>query len=557
MRFPKLNIPAIGGTAIGSTAFSSTNFLRITLAAGLILLVLAGGVLTVFYLIERSGSKETRRQDNFFSMMREYDRSVRINAGTEREFDRLNRELDRLEKKAIGVESRLSVLKRRRDLARIHPPSTENYNNSIKRSLKAYPQSQPLAAFAAAALVRDSAVTRQGREQLREWLSLLDEPAFNSLRLSLHVLLGDFRSPQSASRLPQDIVSDGSEIITTDLAILKILRADYRGASADIQTLLVSSPSPSVDALRFAAEYYYDFGDPRRSAQLFSFIDNEAAMIRQADALYLAGFTDSARSLWSILEDSPIGNSLYNLAVTTDDHDEAAAFLEKLAKTDTVSGENSRQFGLIRYSRLFDYDGAIAILQNDKLPVSKFPYIDLEICRRQGRYRERDRQVADAWLLLDRHLENEDLYEWAAWLMFFQQNYREAGILIKRIDDYGFTQQWAQICRAIYLMRDGDLETAENILRSVPAESAEWPVFANLGRILEARRSPAPALEQYEIAVSKLQNPRTASRVQLRAARCLFTIGRRNDARRALEYALELDPDNISVRLELDRTLAP
>lgn len=547
MRFPKLNIPAIGGT----------NFLRITLAAGLILLVLAGGVLTVFYLIERSGSKETRRQDNFFSMMREYDRSARINAGTEREFDRLNRELDRLEKKAIGVESRLSVLKRRRDLARIHPPSTENYNNSIKRSLKAYPQSQPLAAFAAAALVRDSAVTRQGREQLREWLSLLDEPAFNSLRLSLHVLLGDFRSPQSASRLPQDIVSDGSEIITTDLAILKILRADYRGASADIQTLLVSSPSPSVDALRFAAEYYYDFGDPRRSAQLFSFIDNEAAMIRQADALYLAGFTDSARSLWSILEDSPIGNSLYNLAVTTDDHDEAAAFLEKLAKTDTVSGENSRQFGLIRYSRLFDYDGAIAILQNDKLPVSKFPYIDLEICRRQGRYRERDRQVADAWLLLDRHLENEDLYEWAAWLMFFQQNYREAGILIKRIDDYGFTQQWAQICRAIYLMRDGDLESAENILRSIPAESAEWPVFANLGRILEARRSPAPALEQYEIAVSKLQNPRTASRVQLRAARCLFTIGRRNDARRALEYALELDPDNISVRLELDRTLAP
>jgi len=546
MRFPKLNFRLPGGS-----------YLRVTLLAGLMLLVLTGGVVTVYSILNRSQTKSTRQKDNFSRIMREYDVSARISIGNEKEFERLGRELDRLEKRAIGVESWLSVLKRRRTLARLYPPSAGNYRNSIKKALKAYPSSQPLAAFAAAAIVKDTALNREARSSLRALLPLLTESAFNPIRLGLHVLLGDFRSPERAMLLPDDLAPDGNEDITLDLAILKIRRADLRGAAADVHALL-NSPEPSQNAIRFAAEYFYDFGDLRRSAQLFSMLDDEAAMIRQADALYLSGYTGTARSIWTILSDNPNENSLYNLAVTANDPQQAISFLEKLVYIEPVSGRKSRQFGLIRYSRLHDYPLAIPILEGaQELKPANFPYIDLEICRRNAPRQESGRQVADAWLLLDRHPEYEDLYQWAVWLMFFQRYYNEAKILLKRIERFHFAGQWVPVYNALLLMQEGDIETAEEILRLIPEEEAGWPVSANLGRILEARLSPAPALEQYETAVAKLQNPKTASRVQLRAARCLFAIGRKNDARRALEYALELDPDNITVRLELDRTLAP
>jgi len=134
------------------------NHLRVTLLAGLIFLILICGALIFLYFSERSLWKNFRKQDSFYSIMREYDALVAENYGTQKEYDRLHHELDRLEKKAISVESWLSVLKRRRFLAKDHPPSMENYRSSVNNALKAYPTSQPIVAIAAASLVKDSPV---------------------------------------------------------------------------------------------------------------------------------------------------------------------------------------------------------------------------------------------------------------------------------------------------------------------------------------------------------------------------------------------------------------
>jgi tetratricopeptide (TPR) repeat protein len=106
-------------------------------------------------------------------------------------------------------------------------------------------------------------------------------------------------------------------------------------------------------------------------------------------------------------------------------------------------------------------------------------------------------------------------------------------------------------------MSEGDIETAEDLLRSIPSDDRDWPVYANLGRILEAQRSVSRALEQYELAFGSTENPKAASRLQQRIARCNSALGRPGDAIAALIYAVELDPDNLSARLELDRMTLP
>jgi len=533
--------------------------LRITLFAGIILFVLAGAVLAVFFLGQRSATRVTRQEESFSRLLRDYDGAFGELTGTERDFAYLNRELDKIEKKALTVESWLSVLKRRRALAGAHPPSNENYRACIERALKAYPMSQPVAAVAAAALVKNTAVDPQSEMKLRDWLSLFQDAEFNALRLSLHVLLGDFRNPARAALLPTDIASDGTEAVNADIAILKALRADYRGAAADIQIMLNSYLSLSDPTLRFAAEYFYDFGDPQRSAEIFNMIvDDEKALVRQADALYLAGFTDMSRSIWSMLAASSNENSLYNLAITTDDEEEAALWLEKLVSLDSVSESGCFQAGLIRYSRFLDYTDALSILQDTEgASPDRYPFVDLEICRRKAQSQESGRQAAEAWLLLDRHPENEDLYNWASRLFFFQRLYSEAGILLRRAAQFQFEGNWVPLYRAILMMSEGDTDAAQETLRSIPAKDAGWAVYANLGRVLEAERSHIRAIEQYEAASERAQNPKTASRIQLRIARCSLTLGHSNEARRSLEYALELDPENLSAGLELERLMNP
>ena len=540
---------------------NSRGVLRITLFAGLILLVLTGIVFAGLLIYKNTSVRG--RQETFNRLLREYDISASVFYGTEREIDALHSELDFLEKRAISVESWLSVIKRRRALASVHQPSQILYQNTVNNALAAYPQSPVLSAIASASLVKNSALDSQSENKLREWLSLMQESSFNKLRLGLHVILGDFRNPQRAlSQVPEDIYSDGTETVTLNLAILKTLRGNYSGAAADIQALLMpelSIQTLSENIIRFSAEFHYDFGNLLRSAEIFSLLDDDFSMSRQADALYLAGYREMSASIWQLLSDSNDESSLYNLAVIAgeqNNNSQALEYYERLASIEKPSNSNSRQFGLIRYSRLLDYNSAYMILTNtNDFSPAVFPYIDLELCKLNMQVWPLARQMAETWLLLDRHSENIELYEWAAWHIFFQRNYDESAIFINRLDILRVNTQWANLYRAVQLMQEGYLDAAESILLSIPQDEADFAVFANLGRIYEIQRSSARALTYYEMASSVVQNPKTAARIQIRIAACYSAVGRASDARRALLIAVEYDPENLTAKLELERLL--
>jgi len=529
------------------------NLLRITIAAGVILLFITGVTITFFYLTERTATKTARQLDNFARSLRQYDILFDNISGDQGDYLRLSRELDRIEKTAIAVESWLSVLKRKRTLSRLFPSSADNYKKSVKTALEAYPMSQPVAAIAAESLIKDTAIDSEAGKLLRSWTELLTDSLFQNLRLYLHVMLGDFGSPQKASVLPLSIQTDGTEDITNNLTILKVVRSDISGALQDIQTVMYSSAGDNF--LYLAGEFYYDFGELERSAEIFSMIKGEKALVRQADALFLAGYEETAKTIWLILSDLYNPQSIYNLGITSENNNDALNWFKKLIDMNETS--LIKQYALIRYSRLFDYSEAIALLQNTEgLPPQDYPFIDLEICKRQASGRELGRQIAEAWFLLDRHHGNEEMYKWTAWLFLLQRNYEELKILLNRGEVKQFTDQWVNTCKAYALMFDGELDKAENLLESIPQEEALWTVHANLGKIKQVQHSASGALEQYRLALNKTKNPKTASRIYVNIAWCYSAMKNPNEALTALLYALELDSENMTARFELDRLMS-
>jgi tetratricopeptide (TPR) repeat protein len=167
-----------------------------------------------------------------------------------------------------------------------------------------------------------------------------------------------------------------------------------------------------------------------------------------------------------------------------------------------------------------------------------------------------DRGAAEVWLLLGRHPGNEDLLEWAAWFFDHQRQYGELALLIKAADRERtqgrvFSRPWLDLRQGLSLMRESRLEEAMELLRPLAGEN--WEAAANLGRIMESRRSPTAALEYYELAARGAKTKEDASRIQFRMSRCYKSLGQEGESLRALEYALELNPDNLNARLELRR----
>jgi len=556
--------------------------LRITLFAGLIFIFITGFGIFVYYTFTKGAAKTTHQQDNFFSILRDYDNTLKEFYGTEREYDHLNHILDRLENNAISVESWLSILKRRRHLSRNHSISHANYQKSIEKALAIYPYSQPIAAIAAGALIKDSAVNLQNKGRIRELLPVINDHQFNTISLGLHVLLGDFENPKIAfnsipERISTNIISDGTDAIAINLAILKIMHGNFREAASDIQVLIsndnlsqwtdheqTAQITPSEEALKLAGEFHFDFGDLLRSAEIFSRISDDYWKARQADALYLAGYKESALSIWNLMADVQSESSLYNLAIhalETNDLQQATQYLGKLYNLETISNKNIHQFGLIWYSRLLEYQQAIVTLQTNRnfIPAD-YPYIDLEICRRNAQIWNLDRRISENWLLLDRHHNNEDLYRWSSWHFYFQRRFDEIPILLNRLKNQNFSESWVNFYNALAQMAEGNLQAAESILLSIPNDEADWTVHANLGRIYDEIRSPSRALVQYEEALIKLQiktpqNKQTIALIQQKIAKSLVSLGRQSEAMRVLLYAAELDPDNLTIRLELERLI--
>jgi len=560
--------------------------LRAAFFSGLMLLLVFGGGLVFLYTtVGGAALRAARGEITFHRLLQEYDFRYRqlLGAGQPANYhnlDSLGRDLDHLETRTEGVENWLSVLKRRRQLV-AHAGDVpgagfrhaETYRQSSRRALRDFPFSEPIAAVAAAAAVRDAAITREMEEELREILPLLTSARFVPLRLNLHVLLGDFHSPERAAMnmlgdfATAAIGQDADEILTS-LVILRILEGETWEALSAIQAELARGRA-SPDFIRFAAEFIYDFGNPVRSAELFHMLPGDDARGRQADALWLAGYAEHARLLWASLAAGESGTwatrSLYNLAVTAESPGEAGELFERLVMQ-SRQGDAYRGVGLINFTRMLDTPRAIAFLESEAgspnagyvggIPVNAL--IELELLKRRTAVGDPARITAETWMLLNRNPETEGLFQWAAWYFGLQRNFTESAMLLRTAERHGFSGNWMGTHEALRLIREGDFDAAIGKMEAIQGESPDWALAANLGRIFEARNASARALEYYRMALDLLMETapgmyETASMLQFRIARCLRTIGRVDESRGALLLALEFNPNNLSARLELGR----
>jgi hypothetical protein len=502
----------------------------------------------------------------------------------------LNRMLDKIDRQDLPIDSRLSLLKRRRSLAKSDSRYLPAYREAAVKAAAQFPYSQPLAALAAAALIQDAPITEETEKNLRPYIPLLTEERWAPLSLGIRILCGGMKDSSTASAVPylEELISDSlpllrinapleeTEGLITDLAILRT----FSGNSGDAGALLIAALNESgikhsAEFLRFAAEFFYDYGEPLRAAGIFSRLDTDADLIREADALWLAGYGEAARNIWTILvspraddalyppeETGAAGNfasggillrGYYNLAGAAADRAGAAAALEKLYTTGIKARAFSEVFtyGTIRYTRLLPAPEALAILETAEARPGAL--IDLEKLRRRAESWHLERTIAEVWLLLGRHPGEEDLYQWAAWYFSRQKRFEEAAELLKGADRIHLNGQWLLIHKGLLELEKGNISRGEELLRNIDEDEAPWEVHANLGRVLESRRAPAAALEKYERAASLAPDQIQASRIQFRIALCLKSLGRPSECIRVLEYSLDLNPDNLSARLELRR----
>jgi tetratricopeptide (TPR) repeat protein len=496
---------------------------------------------------------------------------------------RLNRALDRLEKKSFGVESSLSLLKRRRSLAHKDPRFLEPYQKAARRSLEAFPFSAPIAAIAAEELLsRDTAITEATGLKLNDYASRIVERDLRPVALSLYILAGTFQDPLKVAAIPQ-IVSllsaslpvlpgertqtyeDLSLVLAKDAVLIRILQGDTAGASAQIQELLKTAKTKDIllELVQYAGNFFYDYGNPVQAAVLFSRFSDEKSMARQADALWRAGHSSGAQNLWTVLVSPEQAGkeaggasleikiaSLYNLAATAKSPEAGKAYLERLLAV-APDTHALRVYGILRYTRLLDTAQSIRILEGEQ--GRNQPLIDLELLRRRRALVPLDLAIAETWLLLNRYPRDERLYRWGAYFFDYQRRYTETAVLIKNARSYQMTGSWIPLHDSLHLLMEGRIEEAEERLASMGSEDLIWQIPANRGLILEARRAPRSALEYYQTAATLLTEPEAAANIHFRIAHCLRILGLNQESRQALERTLELNPNYLNARLELQR----
>ena len=562
------------------------NPLKIISLGGLIL-TLALASLLVFFTLSRNPDIFPRNLQNTFLLeLRNYNTALELERP-----ELLSQRLDRLEKRARTQEEWLSVLKRRRDLAETDDQFLPHYQNSAGNALKAFPHSEAMITIAGDSQIQDPSYTGKV-SLLRNYAGRISQPHNAIIALSLYALAGDLKNPSLAQAIPgiekllaAELPLELKELIQIDEILLGIFRGETAETTIKINELFRTSPptrqtatgtesaiygSPnSGKLLSLAGEFFYDYSNPLRAAELFAGL-GDSFLSRTADALALAGEIPAARNIWMALSTTPSPElpndqvrSLYNLAVNSATEREAAFWLEKINNSPGASDETMRIFEVILYSRFQNSSRAIAFLtENGKDPLlkenTKNPLLQLEILRRRMETIPLERLTAEVWLLLGEHPDEENLYQWGAWYFDWQKLYLETAELINIASQRRFSAPWLDLTRSLALIREGNIDQGLAILEEQFKKNplGGWRYPANIARVQESYGSVSAALANYEIAAELSKNPRDTSLLQLRISRCLENLGRREESRQALELALHLDPDNFEAKLlyrNLDR----
>ena len=598
--------------------FPGGNPLRFVCAVGFLLALLTG-VGLVFSLLTRASQGSS--VITFAAELRAYDffdapRRV-LEGGNPAQIEE---RLSRLQELERNVGEQLSVLKRRRALAQIDRRYIAPYERAAREAAEAYPYSSPIAAVAAEALLLGDGIRTADIDLLLSYGSRVSQNRFGLLELGIDFFSGELEDPVRAAALPGiDGLLSGDypglpEQIRRDLLfddfLLRAYRRDVSGASQRLEALLAGGSAPP-EITRMGAEFYYDHNNPLKAAELFLALAGETDIVRAADSLFLAGEVSGARNIWFALASGTVSvdlvsrpaeipvrmRSYYNLAATSASGEEELYWLQQSFAAGNYAAGNSvanyaaanstvrtasrspseldsaRLFTTLRYSRLLEDNTAVAILDD----VREEPLLDLELLRREIDSLPFTRATAEVWLLLGRHPSSEPLHEWAAWYFDLKKLYSETDRLLLGADRRGMYGSWFDLHSGLALLRVGRTDEGEKVLReAAQANSPDWRIPANLGRIYESRGNISAALGYYESAAALISESRLLSestisdgnllsggnllseraavaQLQMRLSRCLETLGRMVDSRRAIEYAVELDPENIIIRRELRR----
>lgn len=466
-------------------------------------------------------------------------------------------EADALSRKlVVGVESSLSLLKRRRVLAsRKGGEYADRYLESALAATDRLPHADAILAAVVDAALRLPPKDSSSRAALAAFAPRLDPKAFGALRWAAERRLGTASAPTAlvppaallaAAAAYERTDPAAAAAFTADAVIAALLGGDVLGARTIVRDFMPKHDGLSPAILRFLAELEYDFGDTANAAALFSRLPGPEAAARRADAAYLAGQGGAARSAWLASLDGPAAAaSLYNLAASAASPAEALSYARRL-----VAAAPDFEPGAVLYSRL---SGDSSHLR------SRAGLAELELIRLESPLLGAARTRARLWLLLNARPNLEAAAEWAAWRLASDGDFAEAALVAehfrKSTGGVALSAAWAAQFLALEAALSGRLEEAEKAFERAASAGGDWRVAANSALPAEARRNGREALRRYEIAASLGPDSPDAAEIQLRIARLLKSMGKPQEARRALEYALDLDPDNRTAKTDLKKLL--
>ncbi|MHC6202878.1 hypothetical protein ACYULU_06755 [Breznakiellaceae bacterium SP9] len=376
-----------------------TKSIKIATLTGFILsLLLLSGMLLIsihsgLRIFGDDAAQAGRESANFFRSVAEYDELWERNRES-RNLNSFSQDLDDLDKQFYGAEYSASILKRRRNIAKLDSRYISGYRESAQAAAKNFPEDRSLTALAAEAIIMDPLTPDKSRGSLKEYLSFLSSGAdtlikrrFASLVLAINILEGNLKSAAQvrAVNIPWDILASVSlqiplgqskrraeEQVLTDAAILKILDKKPNEAAVVINSVLEALPQvpqiieapgntefdpetetglepseeqnldmfrASIDFRKFASDFLYDFGSFARSAQLLESLTDDTSIMRRADAYYLSNDLTKARQDWGWIDtqNAPdpdiLSRSRYNLAATADSKEAEKNFLEKMLQS--------------------------------------------------------------------------------------------------------------------------------------------------------------------------------------------------------------------------------
>lgn len=270
--------------------------------------------------------------------------------------------------------------------------------------------------------------------------------------------------------------------------------------------------------------------------------------MRRADAAYLSGELGEARESWRRAAESAASPlPLYNLASGSASEAEALSYARRLRAAFPDFSP-----GIVLYSRLVGEEEGSRILSG-AYAKTRDARVGIELVRSQASRTGTAGTIARSWLLLNADPGSETAARWSAWYAASNGEFEEARRLVRSFRGANGTPPWADFHAALAAAADGDLDGAEALFKNAAADGGDWRAAANIAALYEARRNPREALRRYELAVSLRPPKDAAAELQFRIAMLLKALGKESDARRTLEYALDLDPDNRKVRTELER----